>query len=78
MIHRFRFERHISAVIQRAFVDFCRGFEVFLNESEWQAAFLAVDKGGARSFDNFGKQVLGAMAPRAFVDFYLGFKLSLD
>ena len=78
MIYRFRFERHIGAMIQRAFVNFCRGFEFSLDQSEGQAAFLTVDKRRARSFYNFGKQVLCAMTPRAFVTFDLGFKLSLD
>lgn len=40
----FRFEWHIGAVIQRAFVYFCRGFEFSLHQSERQAAFLAIDK----------------------------------
>lgn len=74
----FRFEWHISAMIQRAFVNFSRGFEFSLHQSKWQAAFLAIDKRSARSLYNFGKQVLCAMTPRAFVSFYLGLKLSLD
>jgi hypothetical protein len=77
-IYRFRFEWHIRAMIQRTFVNFCRGFEFSLDQNEWQAAFLTVDKRGARSFDNFGKQVLCAVTARAFVNLYLGFKLSLD
>jgi hypothetical protein len=77
-IEFFRFERHIGAVIQRAFVNFGRGFEFSLHQSEWQTAFLALDRRGARSFYNFGKQVLCAMTPRAFVSFYLSLKLSLD
>ena len=40
----FRFEWHIGAVIQRAFVYFCRGFQFSLHQSERQAAFLAIDK----------------------------------
>ena len=78
LIHGFRFKRHIGSVIQRAFVDFCRGFEFSLHQSERQAAFFTIDKGGAGSFYNFGKQVLCAMTPCAFVNFYLCFKLSLD
>jgi hypothetical protein len=78
LIYRFRFQGHIGAVVQRAFVNFCRGFEFSLHQSEWQAAFLTIDKRGAGSFYDFSKQVLCAMTPRAFVYFYLGFKLSLD
>jgi hypothetical protein len=77
-IYFFGFERHIGAMIQRAFVNISRGFEFSLHQREWQAAFLAIDKRSARSFYNFGKQVLCAMTPRAFVSFYLGLKLSLD
>ena len=77
-IEFFRFERHIGAVIQRAFVNFGRAFEFSLYQSKRQAAFLAIDKRSARSFYNFSKQVLCAMAPRAFVSFYLGLNLSLD
>jgi hypothetical protein len=75
---RFGFERHIGAMIQRAFVDFCRGFEFSLDQSHRQAAFLTVDKGSALSFDNFGDQELCAMTSGAFIGFYFGFKLALD
>ena len=78
MIYGFRFERNIGAMIQRAFVDFCRGFEFSLDQSHWQAAFLTVDKGAAFSFYNFGDQELCAMISGAFIGFYFGFKLSLD
>jgi hypothetical protein len=78
MIYGFRFERHIGAVIQGTFIDFCRGFEFSLDQSDWQAALLTIDKGGALSFYDFGNQELCAMTSGAFVYFYFRFKLSLD
>ena len=78
VIYGFGFQRHISAMIQRAFVDFCRSFEFSLHQSHREAAFLAVDQGAALSFYNFCEQGLAAMTSGAFIDFYFGFNLSLD
>jgi len=65
-------------MIQRAFVDFCRVFEFPPDQSDWEAAFLTVDKGKALSFDNLAMQGIRAMTPRAFVEFCCVFKFSPD
>src|SRR6266498_551374 len=78
VLDNFWFHGNVCAVAQRAFVDFCCGFDLPLDHSEREAACFTVDECWALSFFNLADHDIFAVTPRTFINVCFGVNISLD